>query len=149
MLNPYLEGKTTKFNHVLASGKYLVILGLLTDTRGNYSFACFSKAYTTSKTMKEVYNTNDIDLKLYTDPNNNLNNTNIKQIQISSLQNQKEKYYDVGNETQEQSKLLNYNKFCDGFFICGLTKPLIKEKKIKILWNQMNIIIQIIIKLID
>ena len=105
MLNPYLEGKTTKFNHVLASGKYLVILGLLTDTRGNYSFACFSKAYTTSKTMKEVYNTNDIDLKLYTDPNNNLNNTNIKQIQISSLENQKEKYYDVGNETQEQKSL--------------------------------------------
>ena len=70
MLNPYLDAKTTKFNHILASGKYLVLLGLLKNTRENYSFACFSKAYTTSKTMKEVYNSNDIDLHLYTDINN-------------------------------------------------------------------------------
>ena len=26
MLNPYLDAKTTKFNHILASGKYLVLL---------------------------------------------------------------------------------------------------------------------------
>ena len=29
-LNPYLDEKTTKFNHVLSAGKYLVLLGLLT-----------------------------------------------------------------------------------------------------------------------
>ena len=106
MLNPYLNAKTTKFNHVLASGKYLVLLGLLTKASDNYSFACFSKAYTTSKTMKEVYNSNDIDLKLYTDINNNINNSNIIQIKTQSLENAKtEKYYDVGNETQESKTL--------------------------------------------
>ena len=106
MLNPYLDAKTTKFNHVLASGKYLVLLGLLTKASDNYSFACFSKAYTTSKTMKEVYNSNDIDLKLYTDINNNINNSNIIQIKTQSLENAKtEKYYDVGNETQESKTL--------------------------------------------
>ena len=106
MLNPYLNAKTTKFNHVLASGKYLILLGLLTKASDNYSFACFSKAYTTSKTMKEVYNSNDIDLKLYTDINNNINNSNIIQIKTQSLENAKtEKYYDVGNETQESKTL--------------------------------------------
>ena len=106
MLNPYLNAKTTKFNHVLSSGKYLVLLGLLTKATDNYSFACFSKAYTTSKTMKEVYNSNDIDLKLYIDPSNNIKNVNITQIQIQSLENaKKEKYYDVGNETQEVKTL--------------------------------------------
>ena len=111
MLNPYLEGKTTKFNHILSSGKYLVLLGLLINTKSNYSFACFSKAYTTSKTMKEVYNTNDIDLKLYTDINNDLKNANIKQIQTDSLEKAKqEKYYDVGNETQQEKSLDVLNK---------------------------------------
>ena len=106
MLNPYLNAKTTKFNHVLSSGKYLVLLGLLTKGTDNYSFACFSKAYTTSKTMKEVYNTNDIDLKLYIDPSNNIQNVNIKQLQIQSLDNaKKDKFYDVGNETQQVKTL--------------------------------------------
>ena len=64
-LNPYLDEKTTKFNHVLSAGKYLVLLGLLTKAADDYSFACFSKAYTTSKTMKEEYNSNEIDLTVY------------------------------------------------------------------------------------
>jgi len=81
MLNPYLNKKTTKFNHVLYSKKYLVLLGLLTDSRKNYSFAPFSKAYTTSKTMKEVYNSNDINLTLYTDVNNNILNESHVQIE--------------------------------------------------------------------
>ena len=107
MLNPYLDAKTTKFNHVIAAGKYLVLLGLLTSTRTNYSFACFSKAYTTSKTMKEVHNSNDIDLKLYTDINNNIKNENkIIEIKTQSLEKAKnEKYYDVGNETQQAKTL--------------------------------------------
>ena len=107
MLNPYLEAKTTKFNHVIAAGKYLVLLGLLTSTRTNYSFACFSKAYTTSKTMKEVHNSNDIDLKLYTDINNNIKNENkIIEIKTQSLEKAKsEKYYDVGNEPQQTKTL--------------------------------------------
>ena len=107
MLNPYLNAKTTKFNHVIAAGKYLVLLGLLTSTRTNYSFACFSKAYTTSKTMKEVHNSNDIDLKLYTDINNNIKNENkIIEIKTQSLEKAKnEKYYDVGNEPQQTKTL--------------------------------------------
>ena len=107
MLNPYLNAKTTKFNHVIAAGKYLVLLGLLTSTRTNYSFACFSKAYTTSKTMKEVHNSNDIDLKLYTDINNNIKNENkIIEIKTQSLEKAKnEKYYDVGNEPQQTRTL--------------------------------------------
>ena len=106
MLNPYLDAKTTKFNHILASGKYLVLLGLLKNTKENYSFACFSKAYTTSKKMNEVYFSNEIDLHLYTDINNNIKNANIKQITLKSLDTSKqEKYYDVGNETQTPKTL--------------------------------------------
>ena len=111
MLNPYLDDKTTKWNHIVASGKYLVLLGLLTKNTESYSFACFSKAYTTSKSMKEVYNTNDIDLKLYTDVNNNINNNNIIQIKTSSLEKAKtEKYYDVGNEIQEEKTVEELKK---------------------------------------
>ena len=110
-LNPYLDAKTTKFNHVLSSGKYLVLLGLLTHTSENYSFACFSKAYTTSKTMKEIYNSNDIDLKLYIDPNNNIKNSEITKIQLQSLeQAKKQTYYDIGNETQEPRNIENLKK---------------------------------------
>ena len=101
-LNPYLDEKTTKFNHILSSGKYLVLLGLLKQTSENYSFACFSKAYTTSKTMNEFYFSNDIDLKLYIDIANDIKNANIKTIQLQSLeQAKKQTYYDIGNETQQ------------------------------------------------
>ena len=110
-LNPYLDAKTTKFNHVLSSGKYLVLLGLLTHTSENYSFACFSKAYTTSKTMKEIYNSNDIDLKLYIDPNNDIKNSEITKIQLQSLeQAKKQTYYDIGNETQEPRNIEDLKK---------------------------------------
>ena len=112
LLNPYLPEKTTKFNHVIASGKYLVLLGLLTNTRNNYSFACFSKAYTTSKTMKEVHNSNNIDLNLYLDINNSVDNGNkIIEIKTQSLEKAKqERYYDVGNETQQVKSLEELKK---------------------------------------
>ena len=106
MLNPYLDDNTTKFNHIWASEKYIALLGLLSKNSENYSFAYFSKAYTTSKTIKKVYNSNEIYLKLYTDMNNNINNTNILEIKTKSLDTVKtEKYYDEGNETQEQKTL--------------------------------------------
>ena len=54
---------------------------------------------------------------------------NNKPIQKEIIEIIKPKY--IKSVKPEQSKLLNYNKFCDGFFICGLTKPLIKEKIIK------------------
>ena len=116
-LNPYLDGKTTKFNHVVSSGKYLVFLGLLTQAKDDYSFACFSKAYTTSKTMKEIYNSNDIDLKLYTDINNNITNKNLVEIKTQSLEKAKtEKYYDVGNETPEEKSLTELKKEYETYF---------------------------------
>ena len=116
-LNPYLDEKTTKFNHVVSSGKYLVFLGLLTQAKDDYSFACFSKAYTTSKTMKEIYNSNDIDLKLYTDINNNITNKNLVEIKTQSLEKAKtEKYYDVGNETPEEKSLTELKKEYETYF---------------------------------
>ena len=85
-LSPYLDATTTKYTHVISSGKYLVMLGLLTSTSFDYSFAIFSKAYTTPKAMNEVYNNNDIDLKLYTDFNNDIKNPNVKEKKIQTLE---------------------------------------------------------------
>ena len=106
MLTPYLDEKTTTFTKIIASGKYLVLLGLLTKTSEAYAFKCFSKAYTTNRTIKEIYENNDIDLKLYTDINNDIKNQNVKEKKIQSLENcKKERYYDVGNETTEKKSL--------------------------------------------
>ena len=106
MLTPYLDEKTTTFTKIIASGKYLVLLGLLTKTSEAYAFKCFSKAYTTNRTIKESYENNDIDLKLYTDINNDIKNQNVKEKKIQSLENsKKERYYDVGNETTEKKSL--------------------------------------------
>ena len=106
MLTPYLDATKTTFNRIIASGKYLIFLGLLTKTSEAYAFSCFSKAYTTNRTIKENYENNDIDLKLYTDINNDIKNQNVKEKKIRSLENsQKERYYDVGNETTEKKSL--------------------------------------------
>jgi hypothetical protein len=111
VLTPYLDATTTKFTRIISSGKYLVLLGLLTSTSTDYSFACFSKAYITPKAMNEVYFNNDIDLKLYTDFNNDIKNPNVKEKKIQTLENlQKERYYDVGNETVEKKSLNEIKK---------------------------------------
>ena len=100
MLTPYLQGTTTSFSRSISSGKYLIFLGLLTKTTEEYAFSCFSKAYTTNRAIKETYENNDIDLKLYTNINNDIKNEKTKEIQLQSLDAaKKEKYYDVGNET--------------------------------------------------
>ena len=106
MLTPYLDAKKTTFYRVISSGKYLVLLGLLTKTSEEYAFKCFSKAYITYKKLEEIYENNDIDLKLYTDINNDIKNQNVKEKKIQSLENsKKERYYDVGNETTEKKSL--------------------------------------------
>ena len=111
MLTPYLDATTTTFTRTIASGKYLIFLGLLTKTSEAYAFSCFSKAYTTNRTIKENYENNDIDLKLYTDINNDIKNQNVKEKKIRSLENsQKERYYDVGNETTEKKSLNELKK---------------------------------------
>ena len=110
MLTPYLTGKTTSFNRIVSSGKYLVFLGLLKSTDTKYAFSCFSKAYTTNKEMEEVFESNDIDLTLYTNMNNNIKNPNVKEKVIQSLEKKTEKYYDVGNETVVTKSLEDLKK---------------------------------------
>ena len=67
--------------------------------------------------MKEVYNSNEIDLKLYTDTNNNINNKNLIEIKTQSLEKAKtEKYYDVGNETPEEKSLTELKKQYEIYF---------------------------------
>ena len=106
MLTPYLQTGTTTFTRSIASGKYLVFLGLLTKTSEGYAFSCFSKAYTTNRSINETYENNDIDLKIYTDINNDIKNSNVKERKTQSLENsKKERYYDVGNETIEKKSL--------------------------------------------
>ena len=39
----------------------------------------FSKTYTINRTDKEVYENNDIGLKIYTDINNDIKNPNVKE----------------------------------------------------------------------
>ena len=106
MLEPYLDAKTTAFTRSVSSGKYLVFLGLLTKTTKDYSFNCFSKAYTTNRSIKETYENNDIDLKLYTDIKNDIKNPNVKEIKNLSLETaSKERFYDVGKETSQKVTL--------------------------------------------
>ena len=106
MLTPYLSGSTTTFTRAISSGKYLVFLGLLTKTSEAYAFSCFSKAYTTNREIKENYENNDIDLKLYTDIKNNIKNDKVNEIKTKALDEaQNERYYDVGNEKTTEKTL--------------------------------------------
>lgn len=106
MLTPYLTGATATFTRAISSGKYLVFLGLLTKTSEAYAFSCFSKAYTTNREIKENYENNDIDLKLYTNFNNNIKNDKVKEIKTKALDEaQTERYYDVGNEKTTEKTL--------------------------------------------
>jgi hypothetical protein len=106
MLTPYLHYKVTKFYRVISSGKYLVLLGLLTKTSEVYAFNCYTRSFITNSEEEEIYDNNDIDLKLYTDINNDIKNPNVKEIKTQSLENsKKERYYDVGNETIEKKSL--------------------------------------------
>ena len=110
-LTPYLDETTTSFTRSLSSGKYLVLLGLLTSTEKGYSFNCFSKAYTTNRSIKESYESNDIDLKLYTDINNDIKNPKVNERKIASLDNaSKERYYDVGKETSVKTTIEDIKK---------------------------------------
>ena len=98
-LSPAIEDRVNKFTKTVASGRYLVFLGLMTTTESDYSFKIFNKAYTTNREVTEEFDTNEIDLKLYTDINNDIKNPNVQEKKIQSLENcKKERYYDVGNE---------------------------------------------------
>ena len=113
-LSEYSKAKTIS----IPSGRYLVILGILTKNM-DYSFNVPNRSFI-SETIFRVYYNNDIDLKIYTDINNDIKNSNVKERKIQSLENsKKEKYYDVGNETIEKKSLselkneniLNYRRF--------------------------------------
>ena len=98
-LSPAIADDVNTFTKTVASGRYLVFLGLMTTTTSDYSFKIFNRAYTTNRDVTEEFDTNEIDLKLYTDINNDIKNPNVKEKKIQSLENcKKERYYDVGNE---------------------------------------------------
>ena len=98
MLEPYLAPKTTTFHRAIPSGKYLVLLGLMNGVYGSYSFNCFTRAYTTNRKLAVEYDNNDIDLKLWTDINNDIKTDNFKVRKTQSLElAQKEFYFDIGD----------------------------------------------------
>ena len=117
MLTPYLDSATTTFTRSISSGKYLVFLGLLTKTTEEYAFSCFSKAYTTNREIKEAYENNDIDLKLYTDINNDIKNKKVLELKTKTFEDaQKERFYDVGSETKQEKTLDEIKKEYGEYF---------------------------------
>ena len=93
MLTPYLDKKTTTFHRAVPSGKYLVFLGLMNGIFGAYSFNCFTKAYTTNKKLTLEFDNNEINLTLYTDMNNNIQNPNFRLRKTQSLEVAKQEIY--------------------------------------------------------
>ena len=117
MLTPYLDNDKTTFIRTISSGKYLVFLGLLTKTTEEYAFSCFSKAYTTNREIKEAYENNDIDLKLYTDINNDIKNKKVLELKTKTFEDaQKERFYDVGSETKQEKTLDEIKKEYGEYF---------------------------------
>ena len=108
MLSPYLNSQTTTFHRAIPSGKYLVLLGLMNGVYGSYSFNCFSKAYTTNRKLTAEYDNNDIDLTLYTDINNNIQNDKVRERITQSLEN--EFYFDIGDGKMQKKSLSELQK---------------------------------------
>ena len=106
MLTPYLDKKTTTFHRAIPSGKYLIFLGLMNGIYGAYSFNCFTKAYTTNKKLTLKFDNNEIDLTLYTDMNNNIQNPNFRQRKTQSLERAKQEYYGEITDGKIQYKTL-------------------------------------------
>ena len=107
MLTPYLDKSTTTFHRAIPSGKYLIFLGLMNGIYGAYSFNCFTKAYTTNKKLTLEFDNNEIDLKLYTDMNNNIQNQNFKERKTQSLERAKQEYYGEITDGKIQYKSLS------------------------------------------
>ena len=111
MLSPYLNSQTTTFHRAIPSGKYLVLLGLMNGVYGSYSFNCFTKAYTTNRKLTAEYDNNDIDLTVYTDINNNIQNDKVRERMTQSLENaQKEFYFDIGDGKMQKKSLSELQK---------------------------------------
>ena len=111
MMSPYLNKQTTTFHRAIPSGKYLVLLGLMNGVYGSYSFNCFTRAYTTNRKLQVEYDNNDIDLKLYTDINNDIKNEKVKERKTQSLERaQKEFYFDIGDGKVQYKTLAELQK---------------------------------------
>ena len=111
MLTPYLNSKTTTFHRAIPSGKYLVFLGLMSGVYGSYSFNCFTKAYTTNRKLTPEFDNNEIDLTLYTDFNNNIQNPNFKERKTQSLERAKQEFYgEIGDEKIQYKTLAELQK---------------------------------------
>ena len=107
MLTPYLDKSTTTFHRAIPSGKYLIFLGLMNGIYGAYSFNCFTKAYTTNKKLTLKFDNNEIDLTLYIDMNNNIQNPNFKKRKTQSLERAKQEYYGEITDGKIQYKSLS------------------------------------------
>ena len=111
MLTPYLDSKTTTFHRAVPSGKYLIFLGLMSGVYGAYSFNCFTKAYTTNKKLTPEFDNNDIDLTLYTDSTNNIQNPNYEEKKTQSLERAKREFYgDIGDGKLQYKSLTDLQK---------------------------------------
>ena len=107
MLTPYLDQNTTTFHRAIPSGKYLVLLGLMSGVYGAYSFNCFTKAYATNKKLTPEYDNNDIDLNLYTDISNDIKDANFKERKTQSLARAQREFYGEISDGKIQYKSLS------------------------------------------
>ena len=111
LITPDFDVKfNTIYSKFVLPGEYLVLLGILTKNT-NYSFNPQKSSTIRAEEYPghpRVIYFNKVDLKIYTDINNDIKNPNVKERKIQSLENaKKEKYYDVGNETIEKKLYLN------------------------------------------
>ena len=113
MLSPYIN-EQKPFTQYISSSKYLVLLGLKIENSDNYSFDFFQVSTTIGS--KENYFNNDIDLNIYIDINNDINNIKNKDLKGRKEQNiERTKtlfYFDNPNEEVIYSNLSDLTIQC-------------------------------------
>ena len=122
MLTPYITKKQNTFCRIVSSGKYLVLLGLMNGRYGTYNFNCYNKAFMTNKKLKENYESNDIDLSLYTDIKNDIRNSKLKESIKQTIVKTKTEFYSDASDgiviyqslSEIESKYGDYIGLLDG-----------------------------------
>ena len=106
MLTPYLDANTTTFKKVVPSGQYLVLIGMWTCIQGTIKFDLSLEAWKSNTQLIPNYETNDIDLSLYTDFKNDIKSSNFKERKTLSLERAKKDFFKDENYGKIQYKSL-------------------------------------------
>ena len=101
----YPRTKST-FQKTYPSGKFFIVLGLVTRGDGqSFCFGCIKGTTLTTRRSQLNYDDMNIDLSLYTDIENSINNENFKQRKTQSLKRAQSKFYFEGEGKVEYKDL--------------------------------------------